>query len=492
MSLRTKLAGGLAALFLVVGFAVGTASLWGFDSYSDEVRHRLNRDVAHHIAESLEPFAGEAVDKDALKMLFMSVMTINPSLEVYLIDERGKILAYDAPDEKIVRRRVALQPISKFLRAAGEELQYGDDPRSAFGKKPISVHPVTAGGVARGYLYIILGGEAHESAAAALSGSYVIRLVAVLIAGCLLAGGLAGLIAIGFLTRPLRELRRAVKRFRNGGRSVSVPVRAGDEVGALSRDFNEMAQRISDQVRELEDNDENRRAFVANISHDLRTPAAAIQGYLETLLVRDERMDPSERQRYVTSALRQGKRLCKLIDQLFELAGLEARETLPDTEDVSLAELVQDVIHKFQATAERKGVSLESEFSLELPAVRADIGLIERAIDNLIENAIRHTQANKHVVVGLRERADGVEVRVRDEGPGIAEAELETIFDRFYRGDNRPDSVSGAGLGLAITNRIVELHEGEIDVESELGAGSTFSFVLQTAGPGESAERIWN
>ena len=243
--------------------------------------------------------------------------------------------------------------------------------------------------------------------------------------------------------------------------------------------FHGLSQCVSQHVAARERAETTRRHLMSNISHDLRTPLAALQGYLETLHMKDELLSARERQSYLTTALRRVARLNALIGSLFELAKLDAGEAQPQLEPFSLAELVQDETQQFALAAQRKGVQLQALQSEDLPMVLGDIGLIERALENLIDNALRHTPAGGHVCISLsrcQEKArQCVRVQVSDTGEGIAASDLPHIFERNFRA---AQSDEGAGLGLAITKRILELHDGTVEVESELGQGTRFSFRL--------------
>jgi predicted ATPase/signal transduction histidine kinase len=228
--------------------------------------------------------------------------------------------------------------------------------------------------------------------------------------------------------------------------------------------------------RELEaENSYLRRDLIANVSHDLRTPLVSIRGYLEVLAAKHEVLDPAQRRSYLDTAVRQSEHLGTLIDELFELAKLDFKGITLQREAFQLAELVSDVLQKFRLMAAGRQVALELEASHELPLVHADLGLIERAFDNLIGNALKHTPAGGCVTVRLQAGSGSVDADVIDTGAGIAANDLPFIFDRFYRGGGS----AGAGLGLAITRRIVELHAGTITVQSS-AAGSSFRFGVPT------------
>lgn len=228
--------------------------------------------------------------------------------------------------------------------------------------------------------------------------------------------------------------------------------------------------------RELEaENSYLRRDLIANVSHDLRTPLVSIRGYLEVLAARGDTLEPAQRRSYLDTAVRQSEHLGTLIDELFELAKLDFKGVTLQREAFQLAELAGDVLQKFELVAAGQQIALELDAPHELPLVDADLSLVERVFDNLIGNALKHTAAGGRVRLELRGVAggEGVEAAVVDDGAGIAEADLPHVFDRFYRAGNQ----SGAGLGLAITRRILDLHGCTIDVQSS-AAGSRFRFVL--------------
>ena len=314
-------------------------------------------------------------------------------------------------------------------------------------------------------------------------GRRFLELATDLVIGAVLFSLLAGLLIFQVLTRRLRALTAAVDRFREGGFVQPIRLKSvnpkGDDIDKLGVAVQEMSERIAQQLELLAHIDVRRRELLANVSHDLRTPLASMQGYLETLLLRHGTIPPEEERGYLEVAAKHSERLGQLIRDLFQLTKLEAREVKPQCEDFPIAELVQDVMQKFELTAGKREVRLDSRLPQQHIQVHADIGMIESVLENLMENAIRHTPAGGVILLEVTSTLDRATIRVIDTGRGIPDNELPSIFDRYYHVDRGEMSDIGrTGLGLAITRHVVELHGGAIAVESVLGKGTTFSFDL--------------
>jgi signal transduction histidine kinase len=225
-----------------------------------------------------------------------------------------------------------------------------------------------------------------------------------------------------------------------------------------------------------------RRELIANVSHDLRSPLASLRGYLETLLLKEHALTEADRRSYLEIALRQAQHMQTLISELFELARLDFEGYRIEAEPVQLGELARDVAQKFGLAAQTRQVQLDLEVEPELGLARADIGLIERTLTNLLENALAHTPAGGRIVLSVRAQGARVMLCVSDNGSGIASVDMPRIFERFYRADKaRRRDAKGSGLGLAIVKRIVELHGSEIRVDSVVDRGTTFWFDLPLA-----------
>jgi len=478
-SLYTKLAIILTALCGLVALMFVLLMSQATERYQQEVAQKLNATLAEHIVAGQLLLRDGKIDHAALENLFHHLMVINPKVELYLLDTEGRILDFSAPPGKVQRKNVDLAPIRRFIRGDYTPPLSGDDPRSLGRRKVFSAAPVEVDGRRIGYLYVILASEQFDSVVQMLAASYVIKRNTLLSLAVVVFALLAGLLLFAALTRRLRRLTRAVEDFQYAGFTGALPKgrRGGDEIDRLTLSINMMAERIARQVQRLQDTDRQRRELVANVSHDLRTPLASLQGYLETLHLKGETLGRSERIHYIGVAHRHCRHLGRLVEELFDLARLEANEVQPVVEPFSLPELVQDVVHKFELRAGQEGVTLLAQYDADLPFVVGDIALIERLMDNLLENALRHTPADGTVTVALRPGSGVLTVQVIDTGPGIAAEDLPYIFERFYQSDKMRTS-DGAGLGLAIARRIVELHNGTIRVDSRRDHGTTFAFDL--------------
>ena len=451
------------------------------EMYQQEVNQKLNHALAASIVkEGLLLDKGE-INQDALQEIFHMLMVINPSIEVYLLDTRGRILAYSAPPGKVKREYVSLDPIRQFIAGNFSYPLLGEDPRNPGLTKVFSAARVPAAGPPEGFLYVILGGEIFDSVTSMIQGSYIMRYSLWGLGASLLIALLAGALIFAWLTRRLRRLSQAMSDY-SANPTAAPPYEPGatnDEIDRLGQRFNAMAGRIQQQMQQLRETDALRRELIANVSHDLRTPLASLHGYLETLLLKANTLSEEERRRYLEIAVSHSKRLGSLIDELFELATLEACETPPHSEPFTLAELVQDVAQKFQLSASEKGITIRTDMDHKLPFAYGDVGMIQRVLENLIENALRHTPPGGEITLTLNAAREGIRVQVRDTGCGIPREELPHIFDRFFslRKKHQGDTLH-AGLGLAIAKRIMELHKSMIDVDSAIGQGTTFSFYV--------------
>ena len=295
------------------------------------------------------------------------------------------------------------------------------------------------------------------------------------------AGGMAmvlGYFISSTITERIHLLQGAAEKLAGGDLQTRVPVSGRDEVAALAVTFNQMAEQLQAADHKQRELDTMRRDLIAWVSHDLQTPLTSMRAILEAVAdgVVD---DPDMVKRYLNTAQRDVKNLSALIDDLFQMAQLDAGGFPLHRAESSLGDLLSDTLESFTQLARQQDITLEGNVDSDVDPVLMDTQAIGRVLNNLIGNALRHTSARGRVSVWVRRSSQGVEVTVSDTGEGIRAEDIPHIFERFYRGEkSRNRGTGGAGLGLAIARGIVQAHGGDIRVESLVGKGTQFTFTI--------------
>jgi len=477
----------LSAALLVIVFLMGSVFFFAgrinTQLYYEELTQRLNAPIAMYVTGQRDLIRKGVPDLDSLTDLAGHAMVINPTAEIYLLDTDGKILGHGLPPETVMLDRVELAPLKALIDGSATMPIRGDDPRSGSTRKVFSAFEVRSEDSLEGYLYVVLGGQTYEALSRDIGSSYVGKTSLYIAVSVVLAAAIIGLLVFGLLTRRLMKLSIEMRRVSDSG-FEQVPMIEpdsinDDEIDQLTRSFVSMSRKIKEQLLQLTENDNLRRELVSNISHDLRTPLSAMQGYLETLIIKGETLSEDERERYLKIARRHTIRLGSLIGDLFELSKLDSASVTPQLESFSVPELVQDIAQEFQLQAEKKNITLSLNLDNNSTFTIGDIGLIQRVLENLVRNAIRFTPVGGEVTLSISERPQSVAVAVSDTGAGIPDSEISHIFDRFYRSDQGNGSRSdSSGLGLAIVKKILDLHDSRITVVSKVNAGTRFEFEL--------------
>jgi len=490
ISLYQRISIALVLLFVSVAC---TFSWWSAKlevTTRHEAEQRLHVELAEHLGQD-NPLLKEGVyDHSALKHLFHSLMILGPSFEFYFIAPNGDIVSYSAEEAKVKRQNINIAPLIDFINHKKALPIYGDDPRNSNEQKIFSAAPIYNGENLQGYLYVIIGGEIYDSIFADVQSEQHLSQSMVFLLGAVISFFLVLLLLLRFLTHPLKRLTKSVRAFKQAGfekNNVQLPLWPAakhNEIHELGAAFNEMAEQINYQFMQLQDNDKTRREMLTDLSHDLRTPLAALQGYLETIKLKGSALSAEQHERFITIAFKNANQLKKLVDQIFELAHLDGGQVTLNLETFPLAELLHDIVAKFQHRIQDKQIQLnvvplQCEFM-----VYTDIGKLERVLSNLIDNAIRHTDIGGKISVQVTEKGNNnLNLAVIDNGTGIQEKELPYIFDARYRASNAIfDNKEHGGLGLAITQKLLLLLKSDISVESQIGIGTTFNFNLVKTG----------
>ena len=476
--LYTKIAFIFLGLLVVVGVGYLLVTTYISNRYIKEMNQRLHRHLAEHLVQETKPLVNGVPDTAATHDIMHSIMVINQSAEVYLLDTVGNIIDYVVPFTTVKRDQVDLEPVKHFLADENDQFILGDDPKSDSDINVFSAAPIYENDQLRGYAYVILAGAEQQAIMDTLQGSYMLKLGL----GIFLFT-LGGAIAIAFLvllffTRSLRKITASVRRFKEGDFKARIAEQDKGDLFELADTFNGMADKIEENIDQLKSLDRLKQELIANVSHDLRTPLSILRGYVETLSMKKETVSDKERDRYLDTIMDSSTKLSNLINQLFEYSKLESNQVKVNKESFFISELVNDMLSKYQLLARQKNIQIELDIPPNVPLVWADIALVERVIQNLIDNALKFTQEGGKINIALIGREEEVEIKITDNGPGIPVEKQSEIFERYQKGEAKNKTNKGHGLGLAIVKRILEFHQTSIKLNSQPGLGTTFWFSL--------------
>ena len=269
---------------------------------------------------------------------------------------------------------------------------------------------------------------------------------------------------------PLRKITEATEQYAAGNMHYEFSVDSEDEMGYLAASLNYMASEIARS-------EDNQKKFVANVSHDFRSPLTSIKGYLEAML--DGTIPPEMHEKYLTIVLNETDRLTKLTNSLLTLNNLNTKGVMLERTDFDINQVIRNVAASFEGTCRQKNVAIELVLVGDYLYVNADMGKIQQVLYNLLDNAIKFSHHDSAIKIEITEKRSKIFVSVKDRGIGIPKDDLKLIWDRFYKSDlSRGKDKKGTGLGLSITKEIIHAHGEHINVISTEGVGTEFIFSL--------------
>ena len=489
LSLYQRLSLSLSFVFIAIA---SFFYLWS-GQVSEQLRYqsqqRLHLSLAANLARDNPLLQQGVYDQDALENLFHTLMVLGPAFEFYFLDTNGDILTYSADQSLIKREKVDIQPLLSLIQNQAPLPIFGDDPRHLSRAKIFSAAPVFNGDQLQGYLYVIVAGEQYDNVFNSTSLNHHLRMYMVLALATILFLFILLLGLFRYVTNPVRQLQQDMQTFiTNEFNKDKIPLNrwqkdSNNEVQQVGCMFMQMVEQIDGQINKLKQIDQDRRELLAHLSHDLRTPLASMQGYIETLSFNNETLSDAQRKEFMQTVFRNSQHLNSLIDQIFELAYLENGQVTVDQEPFNLAELLYDVFAKFSLQAKQGDIRLIIEPDQFHKLVYCDIAKLERVLTNLIENALRHSQSGGEIRLKVEDaNNDTYQLSVIDTGTGIKKEEIAYIFDARYRASNAVNNnKKHNGLGLAISKQLLQLLNIDIKVESEIGKGTQFMFNLRKA-----------
>ena len=458
---------GFAGLVLVMLVVSALVFLSLFGGYREDIDRSELRTAGNALSVEIGRIVRRAAvyDREELVTLIRE-QAEHAELIVILTDGSGRVLAGFEPAGGIKDGKAdfSYAGIAEKGAATGwqdTKLHIGDRWRPSLVR--VLIPPASAVPADGGILMAVTFGDAHRFGSL---DELVQRLVVSGLAG-LAAAVVLAMILSRQLMRPLEALTGVVRRFGADRYDTRASETGPTQVRELASAFNAMAERVSDNERAM-------RGFIADVSHELRTPLTSIRGFVEAL--RDGTVTNPERRASSLEVVHQEtQRMLRMIEQLLDLSRLEAGEYRLQLSMIDLDELLSYVEAMFGKRATEQGVQLRFEAAADAPVIEADYDRLVQVLNNLLDNALRHT-SDGSVTVSARHVDDGLEISVADTGEGIAPNDLNRLFDRFWQPASR--SGPGAGLGLAISRQIVRAHGGRISAQSVLEGGTTITVWL--------------
>jgi signal transduction histidine kinase len=472
----------ITAVFSILLVVLGIVFVWIASTFSKSyytaAHQELYGDIARHLSTFTKPLKNGKPDTTVTHDIIHSTMVANPSVEVYLLDTAGNITDYVVPDATVQIHKVNIATVKQWLSAQGTQRPMGDNPKQPNEPSIFSAAPVYENGKTTGYVYAVLSSKKQKEILNSLNNHFYLRLSSYIFFAALLVAFIVGVITFFLMTNSISKIIYVVRRFKEGDYSARIDEQRNGDLKLLGSTFNEMADVIVDNFDKVSAVNKFRQELIANVSHDLRTPLSIMQGYVETLMMKKDTLSKDDTDKYLTVVYDSSKKLSALVEHLFQYAKLEANFIVPEKEKFFITDLASDVLMAYQLKARERNIHLNLDASKSLQPVFADIALTERVLQNLLDNAFKFTPDGGSITIELTETNAGIKVQVTDTGIGIAPESQAFIFERYKQLNNGDVTIKGMGLGLAITKKILELHQSTIEVSSTLGKGTTFRFVL--------------
>ncbi|WP_312888998.1 sensor histidine kinase [Desertibacillus haloalkaliphilus] len=390
-------------------------------------------------------------------------------VEIWIFNSEGEITATSTEDEVYIGKSVSSTVLKNVIsgREVVNELDFE-------GLK----EPMLSVVVPLGKDSTVYGGVVLHSPVKGMN--EVIGNIRESILWLILVGVLISTIFVSYLSwtisRPLQKINRAVSEIGMGNFNQRITIDSADELGELAATINHMSEKLDKVEGERQRIENIRTDFLANFSHEFRTPLTAMQGFIEAL--QDDLIAEKGRKKYYNVMYEETMNLNCLVDDLMDLIKLRSQETKLLKETVHVNHALEKVLLKFQTAVEEKGLSFKVRSEEESLFIYADPSRLNQVIDNLLANALKFTNEGS-ISITAKRNGENIELIISDTGIGISEADLPYIWERFFKVDRgRAKENKGTGLGLAIVKELIELHDGNVSVHSQIGVGTTFSITL--------------
>ncbi len=485
-SLRARVLGLVAAFGLLTAVALALVMHQSVRMYYIDMVYQQSGSFLDRLLETTpDIWQKYEADKLGFSEYLQAVSLYSANTGLYLLDSEGRVLATSGEGKIFWSSfKVDLAAVRASQNEAPNRPIFAQDPDTIDAKALIAAREVMVDGKVRGCLYVVARSADLGSHLPSLLKFYAIQTSVKVGLLVLAIAVMLTMAMVAILTRPLVGLTRVAEQIKHSGFQPNLSeelfphCERNDEIGRLSRSFRDMFIRLKLEMQRVTHTDVMRREMIASVSHDLRTPLTALMGQLETVRIKAHTQSAEERSDMIDRALLNAQHMRRLTESLAELGKLEDPDFAAQLEPIAMGELADDIVQRHANLANEKGVKLSADYPDGLPLSRVDAGLIERALSNLLDNALRFTPAGGTVTVRVLRQGSDLKIEVNDGGPGVAQSDQSRVFDRFFQASSHRELRGSSGLGLAIVKRVAELHGGQVNLDSEPGHGATFSMTL--------------
>lgn len=440
----------------------------------------LNKDVAAHIAKFSSPFERDGINKRKADSVFQNAMVLSPSAEVYFLDTTGKVIAFHASKSDIRLWNLPTDHIKNYLASKGQAYIKGPDPRDPDNPKIFSASEVLYHSKKIGYIYVILGSNEYRNVSQMLFSSHVSNLAIEAFCIVILFSIIISFMYLRNMQKSFNRMLAVLERFEDGDFQARFKIKEQHELAPFTEGFNRMADLLVYNINRLTQLENSRKDFIAHISHDLRTPLAIARGYAETLVIKKAAgtLAAKDLDDYIQMILDKIFQVEHLVNMLFELTKIESSEFKLNNEPFVLSEIVQETVNTFQLNAEAKKITLECTQCQYHVWVNADVHMMERVIQNLLENAVKNTPVSGVIQVGLSVDKNDLTCKIQNTGNPLSPELMDWINDTGKNSAVHLEKPTKSGLGLTIIKKILHLHGSVLRVDIANDSAIIFSFSL--------------
>ncbi len=468
----------LGLLFMAVTYMAAT-------HFYEASTQLLNKDVAAHIAQFTSPFDHDGLNKQKADSVFQNAMVISPSAEVYFLDTAGKVIDFHAKKSEIKLWQLPLENIKKEIESKGKSYIKGPDPKDPSEEKIFSAAEVFGKNKKLGYIYVILGSNEYRNVTDMLYSSHISSLALQAFCFIIMVSIIISLLYVNRIQKKFNRMLDVLDRFEKGDFDARFSIDTKDDMAPVTQAFNKMADLLVFNINRLSKSEKERKDFIANISHDLRSPLAVARGYTETLLIKKQsnEITAKENEGFLQLVLSKIHQVENMVTQLFELSKMESASFEPQKEPFVFSEILQEFINTSALSAAQKNITIICNECENNSWINADIRMIERVIQNLLSNAITYTPEQGKINISLERKNEELIFRIENTGEPLTNDLLYWINAYSNQDGSADQKPAKSALGLAIVKKILNIHNYAFKAETT-GSGNLFSIFMPSVSPG--------